>query len=118
NDRDAVITIAQLLADAGCDVSYTLDPRLALALARKCKPDVALIDLRMPHMTGLHLASLLRAERSLDNCALVALTGYGSDYAWLSVQAGFQALLCKPATFEEVCGTIERFVPRMRVAAA
>jgi DNA-binding response OmpR family regulator len=111
NDRHAVATLALLLSDAGCHVSYTFDPRLALALARKCKPDIAFIDLRMPHMTGFTLAKVFRAERALDACALVAFSGFGGDYSWAIAGSDFQALLSKPAPFEEVVAAIEMLVP-------
>ncbi len=114
NDRHGVRTLASLLSEAGCHVSYTFDPRLALALARKCKPDIAFIDLRMPHMTGFNLAHAFRTEKALERCALVAFSGYGSAYSWHSISAYFQALLSKPTPFAEILATVEMLVPETR----
>ena len=118
NDRAVVRTLASLLGEMGCNVSYTFDPRLALALARKCKPDIAFIDLRMPHTTGFNLAAAFRAAKALDRCALVAFSGYGSMYSWQSISGYFQALLSKPTSVEEIVATLEMLVPGMKEPAA
>jgi|SRR5690349_1347570 DNA-binding response OmpR family regulator len=107
DDREAVATLASLLKQIGCDVSSTFDPRLALALARKCKPVIAFIGLRMADMTGSYLAAMLREEKALDGCALVALSRLGAGHGWLSVRVDFQGLLSKPATLDEVSAAIE-----------
>ncbi len=115
DQRDAVTTLSMLLEELGCEVSYTCDPRLALALARKCTPDIAFIDLRMPYLSGLQLGALLRAEKTLERCALVALSGYGGyASAEASIGAGFQAFLAKPANVQDVVIAIEGLVPRAR----
>jgi len=87
DDREAVSSLASLLKQVGCQVSSTLDPRLALAVARNCKPEIAFIGLRMSRMTGSYLAAMLREEKALDECALVALSKAGSGHGWLSVRA-------------------------------
>ena len=65
----------------------------------------------MPHMTGLDLVRAFRAEKALDGCALVAVSGYASDYAWATLGTGFQALLSKPVQFSEILAAIEMFAP-------
>lgn len=109
DDREPVGRLASLLSEAGCQVSSTFDPRLALAIARKCKPDIAFISLRMAHMTGSYLASMLREEKALDRCAMVALSKPGNQHGWLSVRADFQGILSKSATLDEVSATVEVF---------
>ena len=108
-DGEAVNALASLLNEIGCRVSSTLDPRLALAFARMCKPDIAFIGLRMPHMTGSYLASMLREEKALDDCALVALSKPGSAHGWLSVRADFEGILSKTATLDEITAAVEVF---------
>jgi CheY-like chemotaxis protein len=109
DDREAVTALASLLRQIGCDVSSTFDPRLALAVARTCKPAITFIGLRMSDMTGSYLASMLREEKALDDCALVALSKLGSEHGWLSVRADFEGILSKPATLDEVSAAVEVF---------
>ena len=109
DDREPVGKLASLLSEAGCQVASTFDPRLALAIARKCKPDIAFISLLLAHMTGSYLASMLREEKALDGCAMVALSKPGNQHGWLSVRADFQGILSKSATLDEVSATVEVF---------
>ena len=74
----------------------------ALGLAREWAPDVALIDLEMPGMSGCDLARHLQAEHS-DRIILIALTGYGNiEYRELAAAAGFILYLVKPLPFGEL----------------
>jgi len=109
DDREPIGELASLLIEAGCRVSSTFDPRLALAIARHCKPDIAFISLRMAHMTGSYLASMLREEKALDDCALVALSKPGNEHGWLSVRADFEGILSRTATLHEVAAAVEVF---------
>ena len=119
NDRDSVTVLAALMSELGCQVSYTYDPRLALALAKHCKPDVALVDLRMPYVTGFDLAAAFKLERELRGCALVAVSGYGDDgYGLACAAAGFDAYLPKPATLEQMMAVLDDLVPRKRKVVA
>ena len=69
----------------------------ALTAARARVPDLMLLDLGMPRMTGYELAHVVRQDPALRRVRLVALTGYGSaaDRA-RSLSAGFDHHLTKP----------------------
>jgi signal transduction histidine kinase len=71
-----------------------------LALALREKPDIALIDIGLPGMSGYELAVAVRA-RAAAPIRLVAMTGYGqpADRARAS-QAGFDQHLLKPVEAE------------------
>src|ERR1043165_9597034 len=102
DDREAVANLTSLLRQTGCEVYSTFDPRLALAVSRTCKPAMAFIGLRMGDMTGSYLASMLREEKALDDCPLIALSKFGAAHGWLSVWADFEGILSKSATLDEV----------------
>ncbi len=69
----------------------------ALRAARARVPDVMLLDLGMPRMTGYELARLVRQDASLRGVRLVALTGYGSaDDRARTHAAGFDHHVTKP----------------------
>ncbi len=71
------------------------------------RPDVALIDIDMPGMTGDRLAIALRERFGDDTPLLVALTGHG-DAATALEQAGFDRHLMKPAEPAELLRAIRR----------
>jgi two-component system NarL family response regulator len=66
----------------------------AVALARKHSPDVILMDLRMPEMSGVEAIAAIRAER--PESAVIVLTTYqGDEDIRKAIAAGAQAYLVK-----------------------
>ena len=69
----------------------------ALAAGRAEVPDLMLVDIGMPGMTGYDLARQVRRDPSLSKVRLVALTGYGRDEDRARVlEAGFDQHVTKP----------------------
>jgi len=66
----------------------------AVALARKHLPDVILMDLRMPEMSGVEAIEAIRAERT-DSAVIVLTTYQGDEDIRRAIAAGAQAYLVK-----------------------
>lgn len=66
----------------------------AVALARKHSPDVILMDLRMPEMSGVEAIKAIRAERP-DSAVIVLTTYQGDEDIRKAISAGAQAYLVK-----------------------
>jgi signal transduction histidine kinase/CheY-like chemotaxis protein len=97
DNRDAAESMAMLLDVLGHDVRVAFDGQSALALARIFQPDVAVLDLGMPKMSGYDLARALRREPWAASLCLVAATGWGDLEARASSkEAGFDRHLTKP----------------------
>lgn len=100
---DAVRSLAALLKMSGHEVRIAYDGPSALEAARAMRPDVMLLDIGLPGLTGYEVAEQVRQDEALRNIVLVALTGYGrAADRQLSTQAGFDHHLVKPADFREV----------------
>ena len=94
----------------GADVRSVLDGQAALALVAEWRPDVAILDLSMPGMSGTELARALRARLG-DATTLVALTGHGSpEDRERTRAAGFDLHWVKPVSLDDV----EKWLNRMR----
>lgn len=109
DNQDAADTASSLLELAGYEVRTAYDPGVALALLDEFVPEVAVLDIGLPGMSGYELAVRLRAHRNGRNCYLVALTGYGTagDVAQAHA-AGFGAHLVKPARPEALLEAIQQ----------
>ncbi len=94
---DAADTCATLLEMSGYSVRSAYTPEAALELLRHFTPDVAILDIGLPGMSGYELARRMRTAPLGYRGRLVALTGYGqaSDMA-ASQEAGFDAHVTKP----------------------
>lgn len=83
------------------------DGESALALARKESPEYAVVDLRMPGMSGLDVVRELKAVDAMTN--VVVLTGYGSIATALeAVRLGATHYLTKPADVDDILAAFER----------
>jgi CheY-like chemotaxis protein len=97
DDRDTADSCGALLSLWGHRSLVAYDAETALATARREKPHVVLLDLGLPHTSGLELARQLRAEPGLGGLLLIAVTGYGrEDDRRESEAAGFDHHLLKP----------------------
>jgi PAS domain S-box-containing protein len=94
---DLADCIALLVQAMGHRVEALYDGAEALAACRADRPDLMLVDIGMPGMTGYELAHAVRADPALAGIRLVALTGYGLEEDRARVlAAGFDLHLTKP----------------------
>lgn len=98
---DAADTLAAVLVWRGYRAQAVSDPREAIAAAKDFAPDIAILDLAMPHVSGLALAQVFRGDRQLKNVYLIALTAFGDQsIRERASTAGFDAYLVKPVRMD------------------
>jgi two-component system response regulator AtoC len=96
DDEVGVLTLIRRFAEGdGFEVITCTDGRQALQIAESRRPDLVMVDLRMPDVAGLEI---VRALREADSRAMIVLmTGYGSiDSAVEAVKLGAADYLTKP----------------------
>jgi signal transduction histidine kinase/ActR/RegA family two-component response regulator len=100
DNQGAATTLAKLLTEFwGHRVAVAHDGLAALELAREFQPEVALLDLGLPGISGYALAQRLRELPEFETTLLVALTGYGQEEdRRRSMEAGFDEHFVKPAS--------------------
>lgn len=113
DNQDAADTAATLLELSGYQVRVAYDPGVALQLLDEYAPQVAVLDIGLPGMSGYELAQALRAHARGRDCYLVALTGYGTAADVAKAQAaGFGTHLVKPAAPDALLEAVERGMAR------
>lgn len=85
------------LARAGYQVSTAIDGEDALKIAREEKPDVILLDMLLPKMTGPDVLKALKKDPATAEIAVVAFTGLSQKNAVRLQQDGACAFLDKAA---------------------
>jgi signal transduction histidine kinase len=104
---DALDSLAMLLEFAGHEVHKARDGAEALAEAREWHPEIMLLDLGMPKLTGYEVAQRVRAEDWGRPMKLVAISGWGqSEDQRRSRESGFDQHLVKPISFESLNGIL------------
>ena len=97
DNLDAAESLQLWLQLSGHEVQIAANGMEALRIAAEFKPDVALLDLGMPGLSGFDVARRIREAPWGSGIVLVALTGWGQDEdRRQSAEAGFDHHLTKP----------------------
>jgi two-component system CheB/CheR fusion protein len=100
---DAAETIAMVLEMGGHDVHLAQSGARALELANSVRPDVAILDIGMPDLSGYDVAKQIRRETWGAHMILIALTGWGQETdKRLAHAAGFDHHCTKPVDPDEL----------------
>jgi PAS domain S-box-containing protein len=110
DNRDYADLLKELFEMEGFSVLLQHDGMGALESMRRDRPQVVLLDIGLPDMSGLEVASRARQSGWLDPADLiVALTGWGDDKATAaSLEAGVNHHITKPANFPVLLNLIGR----------
>ena len=113
DNEDAATTLAFLLAEAGYEVRAAFSGKEALEVAMNFHPDVCIIDINMPGMSGYELARRIRSQDVAHCPVLATLTAY-SDVTHLdrAANAGFDLHFTKPMELSELVEQIEDSMSR------
>ncbi|MBA2492641.1 MAG: PAS domain S-box protein [Gammaproteobacteria bacterium] len=79
DNRDAATALTAILTVLGYETRCAFDGEDALAQASDFRPEVVLLDLRMPKLDGFDTAERLRAQADGQSVVLIALTGFGQE---------------------------------------
>jgi PAS domain S-box-containing protein len=97
DNQDAAETLAMLLQIEGHRVHVVHDGRAAVSAFADFNPDVALLDIGMPELSGYEVARRVREDLQGQRVTLIALTGWGQDRdKEQALAAGFNHHFTKP----------------------
>jgi DNA-binding response OmpR family regulator len=109
DNRDAANSLAELLRLEGHEVHVAYDGEQALDIFRSVQPDAALLDIGMPHLSGLEVVKAIRGQSSGHSATLIAVTGWGQERdRQVALDAGFDHHLTKPMMPEDIQHLIVR----------
>ena len=113
DNQDAARILALLLRTLGQEVHLAHDGEEALRQATVLRPDLLLMDLGMPKLSGHEVAERIRREPWGRDMLLVALTGWGQDEDRRRSRAsGFDRHLVKPVSADTVQELLANGLPR------
>lgn len=98
-DDDPVVlaTLAQLLHPWGFDITTLEDPRMFWQVLEQTQPDLLILDIKMPYVTGIELCQVVRNDERWSNLAILILTAHaGTDRVSQVFGAGADDFVPKP----------------------
>jgi len=103
DNHDAADTLAMMLELLGHEVRRAYDPHQVTGMVGDFKPDLVLLDVGMPGLSGHVLATRLRGLPGGEALQIVAVTGWGQDEdRQRSREAGFDHHLVKPPSLQQI----------------
>lgn len=108
---DALDIWAFYLRSKGYQVSMASDGDSAIQQAERLLPDLIVLDLELPYVSGIDVARHLRGNPDTQNIPLIAATGYSHAGRLDKARAaGFDFIIIKPADPDELFDAIERLL--------
>ena len=112
---DALEAWRLFLRAAGFEVYTAADGVTALAEAVERRPDLIVMDLELPRMSGLDVAKALRQREDTRNIPLIVATGYSHAQTLAESQdVIIDAVIVKPCDPDKLVSEIKRLLERSR----
>ena len=112
DNADAADSLAMLLQVHGDEVRVAYDGEEALFAEQEFKPDVQLLDIGMPKLSGYDVARRVRDARGPE-VLIVAITGWGQDEdRQRAREAGFDHHFTKPVDYAVLLDLLDRARPQ------
>jgi PAS domain S-box-containing protein len=112
DNRDSAESIATLLQLSGHRTYMAHDGLAAVEAAERYRPDVILLDVGLPKISGIDACRRIRAHSWGKGMVIVALTGWGQEHDRRNTRdAGFDAHLVKPVDYEDLLRLLSALLP-------
>jgi CheY-like chemotaxis protein len=110
DERDFLRYVEKILGGAGYVVSTAADASEALEKLRLHNPDLVILDVMLPDMSGWDLC--MEIKRNQGPRVIVLTVPVGDDIERMISRSGCDAFLEKPVTKRELLEAVERIVPQ------
>ena len=100
-----------LLQAHGYSTVQTMDCRDAIKLAREHSPDLVLMDIQLPEISGLEVTKMLKADDDLKHIPVIAVTAFAMKGDEEKIrEGGCEGYIAKPISVPTFLETINKFL--------
>ena len=108
DERDIRDLVAFTLRFAGHEVAVANNGEEAVSMAAQVNPDLILMDVRMPRMTGYEACKVMKADPNLKDIPIVFLTARGQESEiQQGLEAGAEEYLLKPFAPDQLTNRVK-----------
>jgi len=102
---------ADLLDAHGYETAQTREGLKAIKLAKEFKPDLILMDIQLPEVSGLEVTKWIKNDDSLSDIPVVAVTAFAMKGDEKRIrEGGCEAYISKPISVASFLATVRKFV--------
>jgi len=100
-----------LLEAHGYNILQTKDGMEALSLARKHRPDLILMDIQLPEVSGLEVTKWIKEDENLKSIPVIAVTAFAMKGDEEKIrEGGCEAYIAKPISVTSFLETVQRYL--------
>lgn len=119
DEKDVTELLDYKFRQAGYAVRALNDPLRAIGLARDFRPDLILLDVMMPELTGIQLLRMIRSDALLQDTPVILLTAKGETIDKVrGLETGADDYVTKPFDARELLLRVQSLLRRTKSAAA
>lgn len=104
--EDNLFLLQTVLESEGYEVETATSGSDALAKISQLQPDLVLLDVMMPGMTGIEVTQRIRKNQNLHELPVVLITAYGEAQAQQGIKVGANDYLRKPLDLQELLAKV------------
>lgn len=101
---------SDLLDAHGYEVKQSREGMKAIAMAKKHKPDLILMDIQLPKVSGLEVTKWLKDDKALKDIPVIAVTAFAMKGDEKRIrEGGCEAYISKPISVTKFLATVRKF---------
>jgi two-component system cell cycle response regulator DivK len=101
-----------LLEASGMEILQTRNGTDALKVAKQERPDLIVMDIQLPEMSGLEVTERIKSDPDLKPIPVIAVTAFAMKGDEERIRAaGCEAYLSKPISIDRFIATVKQFLP-------
>lgn len=113
DDEDNLVLLSEVLTHLSCLFITATHGQTALHLAQSCQPDLILLDVMLPDLSGIEVVQRFRQNPQTMNIPVVAVTALArSEDRDRLILAGFNDYISKPYMLDDLEAVIHRYLAR------
>ncbi len=111
DDNPSIRRIGKFMLEENYEVVTSNDGKEGVQAAKKENPDLILMDVQMPNMTGIEATKAIKADPKTTNIPIVIVSGQGKDTEVMEgMQAGVEDYVVKPFDAEDLNRKIKKYI--------
>ncbi len=110
DEPDVLTTVTFRLTRSGYNVITAIDGEKAVSAIRTERPDLVLLDMRLPGMNGMEVCGVVRSDPDLKNTPIILFTASASSIAEDCAKCGANDYVLKPFDPKELLEKINKYL--------